>query len=92
MGIVEKMNSDKRIPINIQELKNDKMMNFRDRIQFIKYWANYIKTHPDKEWSKGQTILIDSQFKSARDFYKNLKKTEEGRKILLRLRKKLIAN
>lgn len=35
--------------------------NKEDRINFIKYWANYIKTHPDKEWSKQQKVLIDAQ-------------------------------
>lgn len=65
----------------IEEIKTDKIRNFRDRIWFIKYWANYVKTHSDKEWSKGQAILIDSQFQSARDFYKNLKKTEKVKKI-----------
>ncbi len=35
--------------------------NKEDRENFIKYWANYIKTHSDKEWSKQQKVLIDSQ-------------------------------
>lgn len=64
----------------IEEIKTDKMRNFRDRIWFIKYWANYVKTHSDKDWSKGQAILIDSQFQSAQDFYKNLKKDKRVRK------------
>ena len=65
----------------IEEIKTDKMRNFRDRIWFIKYWANYVKTHSDKDWSKGQAILIDSQFQSARDFYKNLKKDKKVNEI-----------
>lgn len=36
--------------------------NKEDRTNFVKFWANYIKTHPDKDWSKQQKILIDSQF------------------------------
>ena len=47
------------------------MKNFKDRIWFIKYWANYIRTHPDEEWSKGQAVLINSQIQSVREFYKN---------------------
>ena len=35
--------------------------NAEDRINFIKFWANYIKTHSDEEWSKQQNIVIDSQ-------------------------------
>jgi len=36
--------------------------NQEDRINFVKFWANYIKTHSDKEWSEQQNILIDGQF------------------------------
>lgn len=38
--------------------------NKEDRINFIKYWANYIKTRPDKEWSRQQNIIINAQFKN----------------------------
>jgi len=33
-----------------------------DRINFIKFWANYIKTHPDEDWSKQQKVLLESQY------------------------------
>ena len=59
--------------IDKEEIKKDKNRNFRERIWFIKYWANFIKTHSDEEWSRGQAILINSQLQSARDFYKNRK-------------------
>ena len=36
--------------------------NKEERINFIKYWVNYIKTHTDQEWSQQQNILINSQF------------------------------
>lgn len=38
--------------------------NKEDRINFIKFWVEYIKTHSDKEWSKQQNLVIDSQIKS----------------------------
>ena len=38
--------------------------NEEDRINFVKYWANYIRTHPDEEWSKQQNMLINSQLKN----------------------------
>ena len=69
------------------ELKNDKVRNFRDRIDFIKYWVNFIKTHSDSEWSEGQAVLINGQFDTAEKFYKNLNKTEKGREIFERLKK-----
>jgi hypothetical protein len=35
--------------------------NQEDRINFIKFWVNYIKNHKDKEWSRQQNLIIDSQ-------------------------------
>lgn len=41
-------------------LKPDKDNN-KERKNFIKFWANYVKTHSDEEWSKQQNKLINSQ-------------------------------
>jgi len=35
--------------------------NKEERINFVKFWVNYIKSHSDKEWSSQQNMLIDSQ-------------------------------
>lgn len=40
--------------------------NKEDRMNFVVYWANYVKTHTDEEWSRQQKILIDSQIQNAR--------------------------
>jgi len=61
--------------ITIKKLKG---MN---RIEFLKLWANYVKTHPDEEWSKQQNILIDSQIKACREF---LKKNRKAYTLLLK--------
>jgi len=53
----------KDIKINLKELKKFKEQNAEERLKFIAYWANYIKTHPDKEWSSQQKDLIDAQIK-----------------------------
>ena len=37
--------------------------NEEDRLNFVEFWANYIKTHKDEEWSEQQNMLIDSQIK-----------------------------
>jgi hypothetical protein len=37
--------------------------NKEDRLNFVKFWANYIRRHSDEEWSKQQNVLIDSQIK-----------------------------
>ena len=39
--------------------------NQEDRMNFVKYWADYVKTHSDKEWSEQQNIIINSQLQSA---------------------------
>ena len=75
----------KSIKVDFGEIKNDRMRNFRDRIWYIKYWVEFMKKNDDEVWSKGQADLIDSQYKHADWFYKNLEKTEKGREILKRL-------
>jgi hypothetical protein len=37
--------------------------NEEDRFNFVKFWAEYVRTHSDKEWSRQQNIIIDSQIK-----------------------------
>ena len=34
--------------------------NKEDRINFVKFWAEFVKTHDDKEWSEKQNFLINS--------------------------------
>jgi len=34
--------------------------NKQDREWMIAYWADYITTHPDKDWSQKQKEFIDS--------------------------------
>lgn len=32
---------------------------------FIDYWAEYVKTHSDRDWSRQQNIIINSCLKTA---------------------------
>ena len=41
------------------------LTNEEERMNFVEYWANYVKTHDDKVWSRQQNILINSQLQSA---------------------------
>jgi len=41
--------------------------NKEERLNFVKYWANYVKTHSDKEWSRQQNILINSIMLNAKN-------------------------
>ena len=55
-------------------MKKKKILTRED---FVKYWANWVRTHPDKEWSRQQNIIIDSQIKSAIEFYRKNRKARE---------------
>jgi len=41
--------------------------NREERLNFVRYWANYVKTHSDKDWSKQQNILINSLMQNAKN-------------------------
>lgn len=40
--------------------------NREERMNFVEYWAEYVRTHPSKDWSRQQNILINSALQSAR--------------------------
>ena len=51
--------------------------DIEERLAFVRFWANYVKTHSNEEWSRQQTMLINSILKSANkdpEFYKKVKK------------------
>ncbi len=35
------------------------------RMNFVEFWAEYVRTHSDRDWSRQQNMLIDSCLKSA---------------------------
>ncbi len=57
---------ENEIKTSLEELKKERASNFKERRWFVKYWAEYVKTHSDEDWSRQQNILIDSQIKNAR--------------------------
>ncbi len=83
MGTTDKIRMDKVDP----SIKNWKVRNFKDRINFIKYWAKIINSQKDEEWSEGQKVLIDGQFDMANSFYNNLQKSDKGKEIFDRVKK-----
>lgn len=44
---------------------NSILENNRERLKFVEFWANYVKTHDDKIWSRQQNVIINSALKSA---------------------------
>lgn len=46
----------------------DREANARERMKFVKFWAEYVRTHSDKDWSSQQKVLIDSMIQSSRSW------------------------
>lgn len=52
------------------------------RLQFVRLWVNYIKTHSNVEWSRQQVMLINSALKGAdQDVKRYLDVKAIGRKV-----------
>lgn len=49
------------VKVDLEEMKKFKEENARERLRFIDFWVNYIKTHSDEEWGGQQRVLIDAQ-------------------------------
>ncbi len=54
--------------VNLNELKQDVEKNRQERLWFVNYWAEYVKTHPDKDWSKQQNVLINSMMQNSKNY------------------------
>jgi len=46
--------------INLKELEKQKKENFKDRMEFIKKYAEWIKKTGNSEWSEQQAEIIDN--------------------------------
>jgi hypothetical protein len=49
------------IKTDLEELKRFKKKNAEERLKFIDFWAEYVRTHSDKEWSQAQNKVINGQ-------------------------------
>ncbi|MFB6283659.1 MAG: hypothetical protein ABEK59_06960 [Halobacteria archaeon] len=49
-----------------KDLVEKQERNRRQRLDFVKWWAEYVKTHDDREWGRQVNRLVDEQLKSAR--------------------------
>jgi hypothetical protein len=53
--------------------------NQKERYRFIDQWADYVRTHSDKDWSRQQNIIINSCIRTAsmtKEHYLAMKKVE----------------
>jgi len=51
----------------LKELKGERELNFKQRLDFVRFWANYVRTHPNSEWSRQQAVLLDGIGKNQPD-------------------------
>ncbi|KHO54209.1 MAG: hypothetical protein QT10_C0018G0005 [archaeon GW2011_AR19] len=49
-----------KIPnIDLKELEEQKKINLKERLEFIKLYAEWIKKKSNKEWSSQQAKIVD---------------------------------
>ena len=53
--------------VNSEQFEDAQRRNAAQRRAMIKRWAEYVRSHDDKEWSRQQNRLIDSQLQSANE-------------------------
>lgn len=55
----------------------NKEKNFQSRLAFVRFWADYVRSKPNKVWSKQQAEFINSLLKAANqdvELYNRVKK------------------
>lgn len=45
--------------VDVKELKEDQQKNFKERLEFIKRYVEWLKKTPNKVWSRQQKEIID---------------------------------
>lgn len=51
-----------------KRLEDKHARNRADRLQQIREWAEYVRTHPDEDWGTQVNTVVDAQLQSARHF------------------------
>lgn len=51
-----------------------------NRMLYVEQWAEFVRSHPDAEWSKLQKELIDSQLENAKQVALTKEQVEQIRK------------
>ena len=45
--------------IDLKELVEEKKRNFQQRLEFIDWYAEWLKKTPNKKWSKAQKVVVE---------------------------------
>jgi len=48
--------------VDIETLKKEKVKNFKERLEFIDRYVEWLKATPNKVWSKQHKEFIDSAY------------------------------
>ena len=48
------------------DVKQIKKINKQYREWYVKFWANYVRTHKDSEWGRQQNVFINSLMQGAK--------------------------
>ncbi|HLD83812.1 MAG TPA: hypothetical protein VI979_03095 [archaeon] len=59
----------------------DKEKNFKSRLEFVRFWADYVRKTPNSVWSRQQADFIDALFQGANQdvgLYLRVKKMAQG--------------
>lgn len=56
--------------IDLKEIKKMKEQNFKERLEFIDMYVEWLKKTKNKDWSRQQNILIDGQFSNRKSSIK----------------------
>ena len=71
--------------VESMELVFNREANRRERLWFVRYYANWVRKVQNRVWSREQAKFIDSLILNARNFYLSpkgyLKMKENGSKI-----------
>lgn len=54
--------------VPVMESKFDKKQNLEERLQFLRFYSQWVKSVPNEVWSKQQAEFIDSFFDNAKNF------------------------
>lgn len=53
--------------LSSEELDRDRRRNAARRREFVRRWAEYVRSHDDAEWSRRQNALVDAQLRTANE-------------------------
>lgn len=51
-----------------RDLAEKRARNREYRLDRVREWAAYVRTHPDEEWGRQVNTLVNAQIESARHF------------------------